>query len=74
MNMGTGQIARGCMTFQRITKANYTQFAPGVLNGSSTMNIICSGSGQNAAVLQAADMPTGGAVALTFSLTYWAVE
>src|SRR5439155_2986393 len=57
------------MLWQGITKANYTQWAPYVVDGTNIINFGGSGSGQNLATLAVGDMPSGGTVYLDFTLT-----
>ncbi|MGB5048445.1 MAG: glycosyl hydrolase family 28-related protein [Caldilineaceae bacterium] len=56
--------------FQGITKANYTQFSPTAIAGTSLGGVAASGSGQAVAELAPADMPTGGSVILRGVLIY----
>lgn len=63
-------FAEGSLAFQNITKAGFTQFTPYTSPNSTQLAIECSGSGQVATLVQAADMPSGGQVILRFSLTY----
>ncbi len=56
--------------FQGITKANYTQFSPTAIAGTSLAGVAASGSGQTVAGLAPADMPTGGSVILRGILIY----
>ena len=58
------------LTFQGITKANYTQFSIRPSGASTTANVSCSGSAQAFALLAAADMPTGGNVILQGTVIY----
>lgn len=60
----------GPVAFQGITKANYTQFGATIASGASTMTVNASGSGQPTASVTAADMPTGGTVALRGQLVF----
>jgi len=66
----TGFRAAGELSFQGITKANYTQFVPNMTSNTTAATIICSGSGQARGNLTAADMPTGGTIILRGSITY----
>lgn len=56
---------------QGITKASYTQFGVRAFAGQKYMLIYASGSGQNAALIQASDMPSGGTLVLYGSVTYF---
>ena len=60
----------GGLVFGGITKANYTQFTPQVSAGSNVILIGASGSGQAPANLVAADLPTGGSVVLSGSVSF----
>ena len=62
----------GGMAVQGITKANYTQFAPRVDVNTSVMRIVASGSAQNESTVAFGDMPTGGTVRLSGTVTYLA--
>ena len=67
-NQGAFPLA---MSFQGITKANYTQFAPVIGTSANTIAIEASGSAQAKASLNITDMPTGGSVILRGSLAYY---
>jgi hypothetical protein len=67
LNRSTAQAA-GAMTWQGITKANYTQMNPVLAAGGSTISVIASGSGQTGATIAFGDMPTGGTVAFRGSI------
>jgi len=61
---------QGALVWQGITKASYTDIAIRLVANSSIIDLMASGSGQAASNVAAADMPTGGTVSLTASLTY----
>ena len=61
---------RGNVAVQGITKANYTDFTVHVGSGTSVAALHASGSAQNLATVQAADMPTGGTVVLQGVVQY----
>lgn len=61
--MGSGSV-RG------ITKANFTQFTPIVVQGTTYLNIRASGSGQVDAAITTADMPSGGTVRFELWFSY----
>jgi hypothetical protein len=67
VNRSTAQAA-GTMTWQGITKANYTQMNPVLAAGGSSISVIASGSGQTGATIASGDMPTGGTVAFRGSI------
>jgi hypothetical protein len=54
-----------------ITKANYTDVYGQVGSNASTIGLRTSGSGQAAANVNAADMPTGGSIILRLTGTYF---
>jgi hypothetical protein len=58
---------------QGVTKANYTRFGVRVADGQSFITLTGSGSGQSVSQVTAADMPTGGSVALRGSVWVEAV-
>lgn len=60
----------GVMRCQGITKANYTYFGLININASSFLEGRAMGSGQNIVTIDAADMPTGGAVLFNCVLSY----
>jgi hypothetical protein len=66
----TSVTHQGALVWQGITKASYTDIAPRLVSNSSTIDLMASGSGQAASNVAAADMPTGGTVSLSASLTY----
>lgn len=45
--------------FQGVTKANFTQFMPGINSAGVNMSVAASGSAQTTGTITAADMPTG---------------
>ena len=55
--------ASGSMTWQGITKANYTQMNPAISSGATAISVIGMGSGQPGNSIGTGDMPTGGTVA-----------
>jgi len=61
---------QGALVWQGITKASYTNVVLRLAANSSTIDLMASGSGQAASNVAAADMPTGGTVSLSASLTY----
>lgn len=67
----TNLTGEGTVRWTGITKANYTQVNPGVSPNSSTIVFVASGSGQAFSNVAAADMPTGGTVALHGALVMW---
>jgi hypothetical protein len=60
----------GGLVFQGITKANFTQFVPQIMAGSSSILIVASGSAQVPANLTTTDVPSGGSVVLAASLSF----
>ena len=60
----------GGLVFGGVTKASYTQFVPQVSAGSNVILIAASGSGQAPANLVAADLPSGGSVVLSGSVSF----
>lgn len=69
----TGLLTGGALEeFQGITKANYTQFSACFIGATSTLTIRASGSGQAAASVAVADVPTGGTVVLRGVVVYLA--
>lgn len=64
--------AFGAVTWRGITKANFTDVAAAVGSNSTTITFSISGSGQAAATVAAADMPTGGTVILRSTVSYTA--
>jgi microcystin-dependent protein len=61
----------GSMVWQGITKANYTDVVPSVVNNTTTMVLSLMGSGQSATAATPSDMPTGGSVILSGSAIYF---
>lgn len=59
----------GAVSWQGITKANYTEWKPRLNGATATIDFVGSGSGQSRAALAPADMPTGGTVVLHVVLT-----
>jgi hypothetical protein len=66
----SNRLFYGHCVWQGITKANYTDVAPYIVNGTSALSFAISGSGQAAADVAATDMPTGGTVRLRGSIIY----
>lgn len=64
----TPNVVIGSLMWGGITKATYTQISPRLSNSSATIDFVTSGSGVAVAVVQAADMPTGGTVTLRGSV------
>ena len=60
----------GSTVWQGITKAGYTSVAPQAASGNAFISFLASGSGVAFAGVTAADMPTGGAVALRGSIAF----
>ncbi len=60
----------GTMQWNGITKANYTQFAPYMLSGGTSLTVSASGSAQALSTVAAADMPTGGSIILNLNIRY----
>lgn len=60
----------GAMMFNGVNKAGYTQFAPRIFGGASSMHFTASGSGVGASTISAADVPSGSTVILQFEITY----
>lgn len=56
--------AAGTMSWQGITKANYTEMKPVIVAGASAIGVVAAGSGQAGSFVGTGDMPTGGTVAL----------
>lgn len=67
----TSLTTEGSMRWTGITKANYTQVNPGISPNGTTIVFVASGSGQAFSNVTAANMPTGGAVALHGLLVGW---
>lgn len=59
-------------SFQGITKAGYSQFAPRIQSAGTTITVVASNTGSARAAVDAADMPTGGTVVLNFGVIYQA--
>lgn len=68
--VGAGVSTYSGMIFGGITKAGYTQIAPGAVSGNSFLFITASGSGVAAANVDTADMPSGGTVLLYGQIQY----
>ena len=66
----TASAGRGTLTFQGITKVNYTQFTPRALVNTKKFDFEASGSGQSRVVTDSGDLPTGGSIFLAGSLEY----
>jgi hypothetical protein len=66
----SGYRSSGAGTWGGITKANYTDIICQAENGLSILELRASGSAQSSAGVTAADMPTGGNVALRFTIAY----
>lgn len=65
-----GQRGVGSIAFERITKANYTNFTA-VANPTSTYaEVFASASAQVTSTVKITEMPTAGTVAIQFTLTY----
>lgn len=61
---------RGEMTWQGITKANYTHVVPTIGTGANSITLAASGSAQTLAAIVAADTPTGGTMNLQGHICY----
>ena len=61
----------GTLSFNGITKAGFTQFAPVIGTSSNTLTIDACGSAQTRVGLAITDLPTTGVVRLTGSLIYY---
>lgn len=66
----SGLTHHGSCSVQGITKAGYTTFSATLGSNSSTVLITANGSGVNESSVSAADMPSGGAVIIRFSMFY----
>lgn len=66
----TNGDAIGSLSYQGITKANYTTWVPHIGSATTAVGIYGSGSGQTQVSLTAADMPSAGTVILQFNLEY----
>lgn len=64
--------ARGAVEFGGITKATYTQVVLSMGQADANIRLFASGSGVAAALVNAADMPTGGTVQLRGSISFLA--
>jgi len=60
----------GALTISGVTKANYTDFQCRVTFGESVIGLTANGSGRFHATVNAADMPSGGTITLTGTVTY----
>ena len=58
------------VSWQGITKANYTDMSTNMSENTSLVTFLMSGSAQNIAQLTQADTPSGGTVSLRFTLSY----
>lgn len=65
-------ITEGALSFQGITKANYTQFTSFINPNDTKIQFDAAGSAQNQDNVTAADMPTGGTVRLHGTHVYMA--
>lgn len=65
-----GTIWQGSMTWQGITKANYTQWNPVIQSAGTFVIFSGMGSGQSATSLQTGDMPSAGTVIINFTISY----
>lgn len=63
-------LTQGSVSWQGVTKANYTHLSARVGANTTTVVFDMSGSAQNRAGLTTADLPTGGSVILSFTVTY----
>lgn len=70
----TGLTQPGACIWQGITKANYTNVVASIAANSQNIVFAISGSGQTIAVVSSGDTPTGGALSLAFTLTFYATE
>lgn len=66
----TGDKAYGAGRWQGITKANYTDVEAQMNGASNAAFLAASGSGQAVALLPITDLPSGGAVELSFTIVY----
>ena len=69
-NSTSGRLYRGPLDFQGITKLTYTNFVTALANSATSFVLVGGGTGVGRSLVTAADMPTGGSVILTGSLTY----
>ena len=60
----------GAVSWQGITKANYTEVKPGINSAGADIQFTGSGSGQNRSTIAFGDVPTGGTVALYGTVVY----
>lgn len=60
----------GDLLWEGITKATYTDISPTVASNSAVISLVASGSGVAGSVVGVPDMPTGGTVALTGTVSY----
>ena len=60
----------GALMWEGITKATYTDINPVVASNSAVISLVASGSGVAGSVVGVPDMPTGGTVALTGTVSY----
>lgn len=65
-----GLLAEAASEWAKFTKAGYTQVMARFNGATSTIDFICSGSGQNAANLTAADHTTGDSITLRFTFRF----
>lgn len=65
-----GSHHQGALDFQGITKANYTNFILKT-NAASVLECWAGASAQNRSAVTAADMPSGGVVALLSTVVYF---
>ena len=61
---------RGTVSWQGITKANYTEVVPSVGSASSDIQFSASGSAQSRSSIAFGDVPTGGTVILSGTVVY----
>lgn len=69
-NAGVSQIS-GCLDWNGITKAGYTQLSPVVVNGASQLLVLASGSGVARTTVKITDMPSAGTVFLSGQISYF---
>lgn len=62
---------RGILTFQGITKATYTSFVCTTITGQTYLELRAGGSGVANAIVDVADMPTGGVIQLAGTIIYF---
>jgi hypothetical protein len=63
-------LASGSVSFQGITKVGYTNFCNVIDQSDNRIYLYASGSAVSAATVTIANIPTGGAVLITGSVTY----